>query len=157
PYLGLARGLKARGHEPVLAMPAFYRSTVESEGIAFHPVRPDLDPADRRTVARIMDAKRGTGFIVRELLLGSLRDTYADLTEAVRGADLLISHPITFAAPVVAQRLPLPWISSVLAPMSFFSVHDLPVFPPMPWAKRLERVPGAAKALVYLAKSVTRS
>jgi rhamnosyltransferase subunit B len=146
PYIGLGLGLQARGHESVLAMPGYYRTTVAHAGLGFHPVRPDLDPSDRRTVARIMDPTRGTEFIVRDLLLASLRDTYADLTDAVRGAELLISHPITFAAPVVAQRQQLPWIWTVLAPMSFFSVHDLPVFPPMPWAKRLERVPGAARA-----------
>ena len=29
PYLGLALELKARGHEPVLAMPGYYRKLVE--------------------------------------------------------------------------------------------------------------------------------
>jgi UDP:flavonoid glycosyltransferase YjiC (YdhE family) len=38
--------------------------------------------------------------------------------------------------------------------MSFFSVHDLPVFPPAPWVKRLERVPGVAAALVGMARRV---
>jgi UDP:flavonoid glycosyltransferase YjiC (YdhE family) len=41
--------------------------------------------------------------------------------------------------------------------MSFFSRHDIPVFPPAPWAKRLERIPGAGAALVGLAQRVTRS
>lgn len=156
PYVGLALGLQARGHEPVLAMPAHYRGTVEREGIGFHPVRPDVDPTDREVVARIMDAATGTEFIVKELILGSLRQSYEDLTEAVRGADLLVTHPVTFAAPVVAQRQGLLWMSSVLAPMSFFSPHDLPVFPPMPWAKRLDRVPGVAAGLVALARRVSR-
>lgn len=156
PYVGLALGLKARGHTPVLAMPAYYRETVEREGLSFHPVRPDLDPTDRETVRRIMDTKTGTDFIVRKLVLGSLRESYADLQDAVRGSDLLVTHPVTFAAPIIAQREGLPWVSTVLAPMSFFSSHDLPVFPPMPWAKRLERIPGAAATLVALARRVTR-
>jgi rhamnosyltransferase subunit B len=157
PYVGLALGLRERGHEPVLAMPAFYRETVEREGLEFHPVRPDLDPTDRETVRRIMDASSGTEFIVRDLILGSLRETYADLTEAVRGADLLVTHPVTFAGPIAAQREGLPWVSTVLAPMSFFSPRDLPVFAPIPWAKRLERVPGAAVALVRFSKRMARS
>lgn len=156
PYVGLALGLRERGHDPVLAMPAFYRDAVAREGLAFHPVRPDIDPTDRETVGRIMDAATGTEFIVRELILGSLRESYADLAEAARGAELIVTHPVTFAAPAVAERGGVPWVSTVLAPMSFFSAHDLPVFPPMPWAKRLERVPGAAAALVGLARRVTR-
>ena len=40
PYMGFALALKARGHEPVLAAPGYYRGLAESEGIAFHSVRP---------------------------------------------------------------------------------------------------------------------
>jgi UDP:flavonoid glycosyltransferase YjiC (YdhE family) len=157
PYVGLALGLRERGHEPVIATSPFYRDYVERAGIAFHPVRPDVDPNDRALVARIMDARRGTDFIIRDLLLPSLRDAYEDLSTAAAGADLLVTHPITFAGPIVAEERALAWVSTVLAPMSFFSVHDLPVFPPMPWAKRLERIPGAARLLVGLARTATRS
>ena len=156
PYIGLALGLRARGHDPVLAMPAFYRDMVEREGLGFDAIRPNVDPTDRETVARIMDARTGTEFIMKELILPSLRHTFADLREVARGADLLVSHPGTFAAPLVGEHLGMPWASTVLAPMSFFSPHDLPVFPPMPSAKRLERIPGAALALVWLARRVIR-
>lgn len=161
PFVGLALGLKARGYRPVLAMPAFYRETVEREGLDFHPVRPDLDPTDRETVRRIMDAARGTEYILKELILASLRATFEDLTAAVRGsgdpAALLVTHPVTFAAPLVAEKEGLPWVSTVMAPMSFFSRHDLPVFPPIPWAKKLERIPGAAATLVAISRKVTRA
>jgi rhamnosyltransferase subunit B len=155
PYVGVALGLKARGHEPVLAMPAFYRETVEREGLAFHPVRPEVDPTDRELMRRVMNPATGTEVIVKELL-GALRESYEDLDRAARGAALLVTHPITFAAPLVAEQRRLPWVSSVLAPMSFFSAHDLPVFPPMPWAKRLDAVPGMARALVGLGRVITR-
>lgn len=156
PYIGLARALRARGHRPLLAMPGFFRGDVEREGLEFHPVRPDVDPRDREMVSRIMNPVSGSEFIVRELIVPSLRDTFSDLLEAARGADLLITHPVTFAAPLVAQHLGLPWVSTVLAPMSFFSAHDMPVFPPAPWAKRLEAIPGAAGMLVGISKRMTR-
>jgi rhamnosyltransferase subunit B len=156
PYIGLALGLRDRGHHVVLAMPAFYRERVEAEGVDFHPVRPDVDPTDRETVRRIMDSARGTEYIVRELIMGSLRASYDDLSGASRGADLLVTHPITFAGPILAQVQGLSWVSTVLAPMSFFSAHDLPVFPPAPGLKRLERVPGASAALVAMARLSSR-
>src|SRR5690606_28953455 len=76
---------------------------------------------------------------------------------AVEGAAMLISHPITFAAPIVAEERRVPWVSTVLAPASFFSVHDLPVFPPLPLVKHLERIPGASRLLVGLARAASRS
>jgi rhamnosyltransferase subunit B len=156
PYLGMAHGLRARGHEPVIATSEYYRDRVEAEGFGFHPVRPDVDPTDRELVGRIMDPVRGTEFIVRDLLLSRLRESFEDLSAAVDGAALLITHPITFAGPLVAERTGIPWASSVLAPMSFFSPHDLPVFPPAPGLKRLERVPGAAALLVALGRRMIR-
>lgn len=155
PYVGLALGLKGRGHEPVVAMPAHYRATVEREGLEFRAVRPDIDPSDRETVRRVMDATRGTEYIIG-LILDSLRESYDDLHDAVRGADLLVTHPITFAGPLVAAETGVRWVSTVLAPMSFFSPHDLPVFAPMPWAKQLERIPGVAQGLVKMARTISR-
>ncbi len=156
PYIGLALGLRARGHHPVLAMPPFYRSVVEREGLEFRPVRPDVDPTDRETVRRIMNPRTGTEFLIREVILGSLGDSYTDLREAAVDADVLVTHPVTFAGPILAQSVGLPWISTVLAPISFFSSKGLPVFPPVPWTKRLERIPGLPALLVGAARLMTR-
>lgn len=156
PYLGLAIALRNRGHRPVLATMPFYRRVVEDAGIAFHPIRPDGDPTDRALMARLMDARRGTEFILRDVVMAHLRETYADLSAAADGADLLISHPITLAAPIVAEERRLPWASCVLAPMSFFSPHDMPVMPAFPAIKRLERVPGLARLMVTTAHAMTR-
>jgi rhamnosyltransferase subunit B len=47
-------------------------------------------------------------------------------------------------------------VSTVLAPMSLFSVHDLPVFPAMPWLARLyRRRPGVSRVLLRLGKWMT--
>jgi UDP:flavonoid glycosyltransferase YjiC (YdhE family) len=68
-----------------------------------------------------------------------------------------VTHPITFAGPLVAERYQIPWVSTVLAPMSFFSVYDLPVFPAMPWLARLYRLrPGVSRLLLRLGKWITR-
>ena len=156
PYLGLALATRVRGHDPVLATSPFYRDYVQAEGIAFRPVGPDLNPNDRDLLARVMDANRGTEFLVRDLLMPGLREAYDDLAIAVEGADLLITHPITFAGPILAQERGLRWASTVLSPISFFSPNDLPVVPPVPWLKSIERIPLAAEAFVYLAKSASR-
>ena len=158
PYMGLALGLKARGHEPVLAAPEYYRGLAESERISFHPVRPEIDPADSEIVARVMHPRHGPEVILRELMLPSVEEAYQDLHQAVSEADLLVSHPITFAAPVLAHKTGIPWVSSVLAPISFFSAHDFPVLPFAPFLKGLEQLgPWVGPLLSRLARHSTRN
>lgn len=156
PYLAIATELKARGHAPVICSCAYYQAIVEQEGVEFRPLRPDIDPDDTALIARAMDPQRGSEVIVRELIVAAIRDSLADIDAAAAGADLLISHPITFAAPLVAERRRLPWMASVLAPLSFFSMHDFPALPNAPQIVRLTRaLPFAARALMTIARRIT--
>lgn len=132
PYMALALELKARGHRAVVATGNYYREKIEAAGIEFHAVRPNLPPLEEAAelVAKVMDVKTGAEFLFKELLMPSVRESYEDLCEATRRADLLLTHVATPSGPIVAQKTGIPWISSVLAPTSFFSVHD-PTVPPL--------------------------
>jgi hypothetical protein len=79
PYLGLAGGLRARGHRVALATHAFYRAKIEAEGIEFFPVRPDADPEDRALIALAMDLRKGPERVLRDIVLPVLRESYEDL------------------------------------------------------------------------------
>ena len=94
PYLGLARQLLQRGHDPVFATSAYYRPLIEAEGVAFYPVRPDVNLEDRGLIRRLMDPQHGPAVLVREVLLPHLRHAYTDLAAATHGADLLVTHPM---------------------------------------------------------------
>jgi rhamnosyltransferase subunit B len=158
PYLGLALRLKALGHEPILASCPFHRPAVERAGIAFAPLRPDVNPADTALARRIMDPARGTEVVIRELIVSSLREQHADLSAVVPDADLVVSHPVTFAAPIAADEARVPWISSVLAPVSFFSRSDFPALPAMPSLVHLHRMmPWTARVMMRLARAATRA
>lgn len=137
PYLALALGLRARGHRVALATHEYYRSKIEEEGIDFFPVRPNATPEDRELVAFAMDVKKGPERVLRDIVLPVLRESYEDLSAASRDADLLVGHPLTFAAPLVAGVRGIPWASAVLSPIGFFSAYDPPVLPPYPWLARL--------------------
>jgi rhamnosyltransferase subunit B len=157
PYLGLALGLRARGHDPVIATGESYRHFVEAEGVGFRPVRPDRNLYDIEAVRR-SNPGRTPAYLMKKLLFPRLQESYEDLSEATRGADVLLTHPLTFAGPLVAEKVSIPWVSTVLAPISFFSAHDFPVLPLLPrLAVVLRRLgPGAGRALVGLAKRATR-
>jgi rhamnosyltransferase subunit B len=131
PYIPLALELQARGHSPVIATLPYYREKIEALGLEFHSVRPNLAPPEENIemLEKAMDAKKGTEYIFKELLMPFLRQSYDDLTEITRGSDLLVTHPITLAGPIVADRLKVPWVSTVLAPVSFFSIYDPPETP----------------------------
>ena len=157
PYIGLALALEARGHSPSIATSEYYRAMVESAGIEFCPVRPVFDPTDPAVVARIMDPLRGGEHLICDIAMANLRDTHADLLEIVRGADLLLTHPLTFAGRVVADELGVSWLSSVLAPMSFFSAHDLPVFAGAPQVHAARHLGlSARRSIIHMAKLASR-
>lgn len=126
PYVAIARGLQRREYRTTVATGEGHRRRVEAEGIAFRAVRPDLTDLarDRKTLALALDRRKGSGYVIRRILMPHLAASYDDLATAVRDADLLITHSITFAGPLVAQRAGLRWISSVLMPLKFYSAYD---------------------------------
>jgi UDP:flavonoid glycosyltransferase YjiC (YdhE family) len=150
PYLGIALGLKSRGHAPVVATSGIYREYVEGAGVGFHPVRPDLSTDDRETIRRIMDPKRGLEFLVRGVMLSRLRESYLDMEEALRGASLLVTHPLSFAGRVAAEKLRIPWVSAVLAPASFLSAWDPPVLPELSFLRNLRVLGSAVNRWIYV-------
>jgi rhamnosyltransferase subunit B len=158
PFVGLALALRDRGHEPVLAMPALYRDIVEREGLRFRPVRPDISIHDRELAARIMDPSTGPQVLFREIIVPALAHSHADLTDAVEGADLLVTHPAVPAGPIVAEERRMRWASAVLAPMSFFSCSDPVVPPPAPWIQPwLARSPLLSRTFLWLTNRITRA
>lgn len=158
PYVGLGRAVQALGHAVTLALPGYYRPLVEREGLGFHAVAPDVDPNDRAGIARALDPARGPEEIVRHWVMPALRQSYADLHDVASQADLLVTHPMTFAAPLVAERRGIPWVSTVLSPMSFFSATDFPVVSGARWLTPLTRnSPALARAFTQIARRTTRS
>ncbi|HUB35155.1 MAG TPA: glycosyltransferase [Bryobacteraceae bacterium] len=156
PYLAVGAELRRRGYDVTIGSCAAYRAKVEAEGLAFHPVRPDIDLEDRTLLAYVMDSRRGSERVVR-YLAEMVRESYADTLEAARRADIILTHPVTFASVVAAQKLDRRWISSVLAPLSFVSAFDPPVPPQVPWLIKMRAFgPGAMQALWNHARRQTR-
>lgn len=161
PYIAIALELKERGHQAVIATNALYRSNVQAEGIEFYPVRPDVSflktEQRKEIVKRAMDLKEGVKYVIRELVLPNLRESYEDLMQAVRGADLLLTHPVTFAGPIVAQETGIRWVSSVLASTSFLSAFDPPIMSTQSGGNLRMFGPLVNSALFFFGKRSVRS
>ncbi len=152
PYMALAIELQSRGHEPVIATSPLYREKIEGAGLSFVPVRPDMSPPkdqEQEMIERIMEPKSGPRFLLEEIIFPSLHESYADLTAAVTNADLLVTHPAAPAGPLVARKTGMPWVSTVLAPFSFFSAYDPPVPPFWSWTNKL-RILGPGVIKIFL-------
>ncbi len=150
PYLGLAVALKARGHQPVLATLPAARLAVEAAGIEFRPAGPLADPDDRELVRRVMDPRKGGEYLLDQVLFPAVPRWYEELDAAAEGVDAIVSHTVTYPAPLVAERRGLPWLSGILSPVSFFSVHDFPVFPHAAGRGPLSRTPWVNRLLLRL-------
>jgi rhamnosyltransferase subunit B len=161
PYMAIALELQARGHNPIIATSALYQDKIEGAGLAFAGLRPDLPPPreqDQVMMDRVMEPRTGPKYLMEELVFPYVREGYDDLIQACDGADLLVTHPITFAGSLVARTTGIPWISTVLAPLSFFSAYDPPMPPFWPWTNKLRLLgPRFMKSMMDLVKRSYRS
>ncbi|MEA3153128.1 MAG: rhamnosyltransferase subunit [Betaproteobacteria bacterium] len=142
PYLAIALELKRRGHRPLIVTTDVHRAAVESEDIEFAPMRPNVedmgDPAE--LVRKLFHPTQGPEYLIRDLVMPHVRAAYEDLDRACVGADMLVTHPLTFAGRLVAEKRRLAWRSSVLSPLSLMSEIDPPLLGPAPWLLWVRRL-----------------
>jgi rhamnosyltransferase subunit B len=133
PFLALACELQRRGHRATIATTANHRHIVLRAGIGYHRMRPEPEESPAFH-ARYMHPKTGGEFVYKHYLAPAIRDSHADLSEAVAGADMLVSQSLmALAAPLVAAESGVPWVSAVFQPMTMFSVYERPNYLPYPF------------------------
>jgi rhamnosyltransferase subunit B len=155
PYLAVAIGLRQRGHDAIVATSEVYRSKVEGEGVGFHPVRPDVGElsGNDEFIRKLWHPRLGTEYLLREYILPQVDHAYEDLRQACEDADLLLTHAVGYAGPIVAEVLNLPWLSIALQPAVFLSAYDPPVLAPAPWLRSLRLIgPRAVEAVFSLGR-----
>src|ERR1041385_1907218 len=161
PYMALAMELQRRGHTPVVATMEIYREKIEGVGVEFAPVRPDFPQPkeqDPELIEKIMEPITGPRFLTEEVIFPAVRDRSADLLKAVEGAHLLVTHPGAPAGPLLGRKIGMPWISTVLAPLSFYSAYDPPVPPFWQWTRHLSVLgPGVMGFLMRLTQSTYKA
>lgn len=160
PYIAVAVEMKRRGYECVVATSEIYRQKVEGEGLRFHPLRPDMSwiMGNQKAMRQLNHPWRGTENVLRKAVLPFLEESYTDLLAIAEGADLLVSHLITFATPMVAEKLNLKWVSTILQPSGFFSAFDPPTLPQLALVNRISSVyPMVRPFLFREMKRISRS
>jgi rhamnosyltransferase subunit B len=86
-----------------------------------------------------------------------VREQYHDIAAACAHADLLVTHPLTMAGPLVCAKSGLPWVSSVLAPASLMSSFDRPLVSSAMWAHAMRNMGAPAyRMFIKLAETAAR-
>ena len=132
PYVAVARALKALGARPTVATAGAWREMVESAGIEWAFCPPESPSGADLT--RVMNGARGDERLFREWILPSLRESYRHLDELARNADVLVTHTLSFAGPIVAQKRGIAWVSSAVSPLALLEPQLSPALPVAPWA-----------------------
>lgn len=159
PKIAIAFELRHRGHDVVFVTHREYQDKVEALGFEFHRLRPDNTAlSDPEEMARMMDLKTGTEYVIRNWVCASLRETYTDLMDAARNADLIINGEGVLAARLVAEKLGIPWVLTMLQPLAFLSAYDPSVLPGLP---SIFQLPGlnfiAQRGIRPLSKILTKN
>ncbi len=118
PYINLCQGLKKAGHHAILASLPCMKGLVESHGLEFAAVGPDVDLA--AMAARVWDQSSSIWWLgfLRVMQLGAklVEQVYPDLLELSRRADLVVVTDTTAGA-AEAEQLGIPWVSVTLQPL----------------------------------------
>lgn len=159
PKIAIAFELRKRGHDVAFATHKEYQDKIEALGFEFHRMRPDNTALnDPEEMARMMDLKTGTEYVINNWVCANLRETYTDLMDCAKDADFIITGEGVVAARLVAEKLEIPWAFAVLQPASFLSVYDPSVLPVLPFLAKLRGLGAIAnRGIIQLSKVVSKS
>ena len=149
PFIALAQGLSARGHEVTLCTAARFGPWIEDLGVPFMPMSDaSLDLMDTPDGKRMLEGASGRlGRIAAAVRLArksgpinAVLNRDAWLAARQCAPDLIIFHPKVMAAPHIAEALRVPAIMGLLQPMivptAAFPPTGLPELP-IPFYNRL--------------------
>ena len=139
PSIAIALALKDLGIESTIGTGDEHAETIARAGLRHAPIPPHRRDFDHipDMMTRAMSRTNGGEYIFRELLLPNLSRVYEETLEAARDSSLIVGHPLAIAAPIVAEKLHLPYVFTAPQSLGFLSADDPPVLPVMWWLRHL--------------------
>ncbi|HEY8260884.1 MAG TPA: glycosyltransferase [Methylosinus sp.] len=137
PFIAIAHAVRRRGLDVVIAAPEMHRRSIEREGVAYARLRPhendivDALGVDLAGAFRIM--LKNPYFILDEIYLRFLAETYADTLAVAEGADAIVTHNLLVGANLAAEASGLPTAKVALAPLYVQSAANPSLTPPAPY------------------------
>lgn len=140
PYVALAKGLEAAGHDVLIGAPDNFAAWVEGQGIRFHPLGIDIEALIQSPEARrVLD---GNIFGVPKLLrktMPMMRGVLDGIWEAAKDADVIVYHPKAGSAVDVAEATGAGLVCA--SPIPMFTTGDFPfLMPKLNFGRALNRL-----------------
>ena len=127
PKIALALELEKRGHDVSVAAMEFYREKIKlARARVSYRMAPHLDPKTASFCPNWSMKERARKLYLKGIIMPALGPMFADLMSAVEGADLLVTGEVVLFARSVVEKTGVKWVSTSLAPISFFSAYDPP-------------------------------
>lgn len=149
PYIAIAKQLKARDFSVAIATTNEHQPFVQKHGIEFLPVGIDIAhllEQEPELMKKVMHRRTGSEYVLRHIVMENLRRSYDDLINAIDGVDLLVTHTISYATILAARMRKIPFVSTILSPVNFWSKYDPPAMPGATWLPAVRDAVGIAAA-----------
>jgi sterol 3beta-glucosyltransferase len=118
PYVALARGLQAAGHELTLATGELFAPMVQAYGLPFAPLDDEMIRLTETPAGKEIMQKGGSMKaikLVQPMIARMLRDAWA-VAQAYQ-PEVIVYHPKTLSGYHIGQKLGVPAILSMVLPM----------------------------------------
>jgi UDP:flavonoid glycosyltransferase YjiC (YdhE family) len=121
PYLALAQGLMAAGHEVTLCTAANFRSLVEGAGVAFAPVSTNvIELMQNEMGLQAMESSNPLGFLTKMMkqVEPAMHDMTLEIDAACKDADLIVvSSLVLFLAQAIHDHRGTPFMPAYPQPL----------------------------------------
>ena len=112
PFIALAQGLQRAGHTVWLASHPVMKELVESHGVTFAPVGPDIDLGREVAAIRLRSRNIAVGLVRgMRFAFDMLEQSHEDILAQCRQADLVVVPAQSAAGKNEADKLELPYLS----------------------------------------------
>ena len=127
PFMALALELRRRGHDVHWAVSPSFADKARAQGFEASISGPDPD-WDSPLLQRMLAAHSTdpVNIMFAEALIPAIAPATKALEPLVRQSDLFLSHTIQLAAPVLAERTGVPWVSASAATL----IYETAAYPP---------------------------
>ena len=127
PFMAVALELRRRGHDVRWAVSPSFADKARAQGFEAAISGPDPDwdsPLLRRMLAA--HSTDPVKIMFAEALIPAIGPATEALEPLVRQSDLFLSHTIQLAAPILAERTGVPWVSASAATL----IYETSAYPP---------------------------
>ncbi|HVJ80892.1 MAG TPA: glycosyltransferase, partial [Planctomycetia bacterium] len=130
PFLGLGRGLLARGHRVTVATNSLFGAVAADLGMEFVEIGTREEFADAMKNPDLWHPTKGFPMIIREALIPLVPRIYEVIQRHyVPGDTFVVAGTLAFGARLAQEKLGVPLAMTHLSPSCLRSIHDFPALP----------------------------